>query len=269
MSFSSIDRRYLAWVVVVVTMVASFALGYHDLASRPLSQDEAASLRFSLAPAYSGIMGDGGNMAFYYLLLRGVVHVFGTSLAAVRLPSVVAGVVTVPVVFLVGKRLRGDRAGVVAALLFAVSLPLVYWQQTARAYTLGTLLVAVSTLAFLAMLDSTGRLPAYAYFLSTLLACYTLLFAALVVVAQLLSLLAWRARPLPTRRLAVALGAIAAGCIPLLVTAGNAGTAQIAWIPRPGPGALRLTGLSLMSASAADGTSAATLVAPCSGTSRS
>ena len=247
------DQRTIAWAIVVAAMVLSFALGFHALASRPLSEDEAASVSYAMAGHFSGIKSDGGNMLVYYLMLKAVIEVFGVTLTSIRMPSVLFGVATVPLVYLIGRRLASIRVGVFASVLFAVSLPIVFWQQNARAYTMGTMLVAASTLAFIAMLESDGNLPSYAYFLATVTACYTLFFAALAVLAQLLSLSMRKPGRIPVRRLSIAVGASLLCCVPLVLLARNRGTTGIAWVPRPGGHSLRVTGLVLMSAGSANG----------------
>ena len=60
--------------------------------------------------------------------------------------SALAGVATVPVVYLVGLELRGRRAGLMAAALAAVNPMLLWYSQEARAYSLLALLCAVSLL---------------------------------------------------------------------------------------------------------------------------
>ena len=225
----SSDQRVLARAIVLGAMALSFALGFHALTSRPLSEDEASSLRFAMARGYSGISGDGGNMLLYYLMLRIVVEIFGVTQMAIRLPSILFGVATVPVVYLIGRRLAGIRVGVFASVLSAVSLPVVFWQQNARAYTMGTLLVAISTLAFIAMLESDRNLPAYFYFLATIAACWTLFFAALVVLAQVLSLFMRKPGPIPVRRLSTTVCASLLCCVPLVFLAHTRGTSGIFW----------------------------------------
>jgi mannosyltransferase len=252
----SIDHHALAWAVVLAAMGLSFALGVHALSGRPLSEDEASSLRFATASQYSGIRADGGNMLLYYVMLRFVVEVFGDTLTAVRLPSVLFGVATVPVVYLIGRRLASIRVGVFAALLFAVNLPVVFWQQNARAYTMGTLLVAISTLAFIAMLESDGKVPSCIYVVATVTACYTLLFAGFAVLAQLLSLLVRKPGRIPMKRLLVTVGASLLCCAPLVFFAHSRGTGGVAWVPRPDADSLRVTGLVLMSAGSANGPTA-------------
>lgn len=249
-----LGRRHGVWLLVALVTGVSLALALHGLTARPLSEDEAASRSLALAAGGSGVTADGGNMTLYYIILRAVLIDISPSVLAMRLISVLAGALTVPVVYLIGKRLASTRVGLAAAALSAFSLPMVFWQQNARAYALGTLLSAASTLAFLAMVESKGRLASCAYFLATVLACYTLIFAALVVAAQLLSLVAYEARDkLPVKRVTWTVATTFVFCLPLLALAVRNGTGQISWIPRPGTAGAGHTILALMSASSADG----------------
>ena len=60
--------------------------------------------------------------------------------------SALAGVATIPVAYLVGRELRGARAGVIAAALVAVNPMLLWYSQEARAYALLGFFCALSLL---------------------------------------------------------------------------------------------------------------------------
>jgi mannosyltransferase len=248
-----IDPRLVTAMVVLVAMGLSLALGLHDLAGRPLSQDEASSFTDALAPDYSRLTALGGDFIVYFLLLRGVVDLFGSSLIAVRLPSVLAGVAVIPIVFLIGNRLGGQRVGRFACLLSAISLPAVFWQQNARAYSLGALLVAGSMLAFLVMIETPSPIARYAYVGVTIIACYTLSMACLVLPAQMFALALGTPRRAHWRTTVPPIGVVVLGCIPLALLSHHVGSAPISWIPRPTPGSLVMTARMLVSAADANG----------------
>ena len=67
----------------------------------------------------------------------------------VRLPSLVAGTATIPLVYLVGARTVGRAAGLIAAAIMALSPFMIYYSGEARAYALMIALVTASTLALL------------------------------------------------------------------------------------------------------------------------
>jgi Dolichyl-phosphate-mannose-protein mannosyltransferase len=69
-----------------------------------------------------------------------------------KAPSVIAGTLTVPVVYAIGARTVGRGAGLIAGGLFAISPYAVFYGSEARAYALTGLFVALSTLLLLVAL---------------------------------------------------------------------------------------------------------------------
>lgn len=80
----------------------------------------------------------------YYLLLKIWTDIFGYSEVSLRLPSVIAGVVTVYFVFKIGERLFDRHTGLAAALFMAINPLAIYYSQEARMYSLETLAVVVA-----------------------------------------------------------------------------------------------------------------------------
>lgn len=73
---------------------------------------------------------------------------FGYSEVAVRIPSVIFGVLTVYVTYLIGKKLVSKNLGLLAALLLSINPLHIYYSQEARMYALAALVVAVNILIF-------------------------------------------------------------------------------------------------------------------------
>jgi mannosyltransferase len=74
-----------------------------------------------------------------------------------RLPSLLAGVATVPLVYVLGARTVGRNAALAGAGLFALSPFAIFYATEARAYALMTLLAVLSTLTLLRAIDSNER----------------------------------------------------------------------------------------------------------------
>ncbi|HEX3830898.1 MAG TPA: glycosyltransferase family 39 protein [Solirubrobacteraceae bacterium] len=215
-------------------------LGLIAIGSRNLGFDEGATVAIVSqhgSALGSAIARDGGNMAAYYLLMHVLVGWFGTGLTVLRLPSVVSLVVIVALIGAIGRRLFDRRVALIAGLLCAVNLPLVYWAQTARAYAPMMAFVCAGLLAFLVLADesesvSRRRWAGAAYVVAMALATYCGFMAVLVVPVQLLALVLGRQLP-GLRRLAWALVALAVCCVPLAILAVRRGSAQLFWVPRP------------------------------------
>jgi mannosyltransferase len=151
----------------------------------------------------------------YYVLAWVWERVFGWHEAGLRSLSALFGVATVPAAFLAARESFGERAGLVAAALFAVNPYFVWYSQEARAYALLVLLCTVSLVFFL-------RGALWRWAAVSALALLTHYFAALLVVPAAAWLL-WRHR---TRAAALA-GAVpvlvAAALLPLAIAQRNAG----------------------------------------------
>ena len=234
--------RHEWWALTAFCAVA-LALTMADLGARSLWVDElhtafvAASRGRSLWDASTF---DGGNMLAYYAFMNLWVHVFGTSPVALRLPSAIAGAGLVPVGYLLGRRSGGMKPGAAAALLLAVSPPLVVWAQQARGYSIAVVGVGLAWLALLRA-RALPSVPRLCLFVALSVACtYELLTASLVVAAGLLWLFFGTSeRRLQLQTLACG-AAYAICCVPLALVVHRSGVSgQVAWVAPPDLGSAR------------------------------
>ena len=173
-------------------------------------------------------------MTAYYLILHLWV-LWGDNEFVVRLLSVVLAVATLPVIYLLGKRLFDEKVGLIAALLLAVNAFHIQYSQEARAYSLVVLLISLSSLYFVRSIDrpSWGNILVYA--VTSTIAVYAHLFAILVLFAQALSLILLVRQPVPWTKLLLGGLAILAGLVPMVMvivtTSEGVGEMAPRWIP--------------------------------------
>ncbi len=117
-------------------------LGLWGLTRVPLWMDEAISLGATNQLGRT-LRDTAGTMGLFYVLLDGWTALAGTSVAALRLPSLVAAMATVATTACVGRRLVGRRAALVGTLVLAASPGLVRYGQEARSYALVALLATL------------------------------------------------------------------------------------------------------------------------------
>ena len=99
--------------------------------------DEIASVvivRMTGNSFWSWVWRSEGNMALYYIMLRPWLH-FGLGEASVRMLSVLPGIASLPMMYLLGTRLFGRRVGLLAALFLTLSTCSVVYSQEARGYS--------------------------------------------------------------------------------------------------------------------------------------
>ncbi len=142
-------RSRAFWIVAGLTALAAL-LRFVTLGVQSYHHDEIVTANRILDGGFAHAMDAVGfsesTPPLYYALAWVWVQATGTGEFGLRSLSAVAGVATVPVVYLLAAELRGRRAGLMAAALAAVNPMLLWYSQEARAYAVLTLLCAVSLL---------------------------------------------------------------------------------------------------------------------------
>jgi 4-amino-4-deoxy-L-arabinose transferase-like glycosyltransferase len=141
--------------------------------------------------------------------------------ATIRLPSVIASVLTVLVIFGVGRRMIGQRAALMGALMLAASLGTLKWGRNARPELLLMLWMTVAMACFWTGMQAAGGAKRAAWLMAGWaamgLANLSKEFVPLFLAWPLLAYLAWRASILrdgrPRLRLAVFLILALAGVV--------------------------------------------------------
>ena len=220
-------------LILAAIIVVGAAVRFHMLGARSLWIDEAASVRFATVSWMSflhTIWDYQANMSLYYFLLRGWIHL-GDSEFMVRSLSVLLGVLTIPAIYFLGKRLFDRATGLTAAALLSLHSFHVHWSQETRAYTLLTFLLVLATWFFLSAMESGRKRDWIAFSVTSALCIYAHVFAALVLLAHALCIIF----PGPYRvdRRMVAGAAVLFGflCFPMAVFVLLRHSDQIAWIP--------------------------------------
>jgi len=159
-------RRWVAarsrafWIVAGLTLGAA-ALRFATLDVQSYHHDEVVTasriLREDFWHAMDAVGFSESAPPLYYALAWVWTQLTGTGEYGLRSLSALAGVATVPVAYLLGRALRGCRAGITVAALVAVNPMMLWYSQEARAYALLVLLCAASALFFVRALDGGRR----------------------------------------------------------------------------------------------------------------
>ncbi len=221
-------------LAVVVELVLGAVLGSLFLGTHGLFLDESVSASLATAPWHrfaNVVTHREANMALYYLLLRGWV-VFGHSEIALRSLSVIIAVGSLWVLIVLARRLFGRRAALLAGLLFAVNPLFVQFAQDARGYSLALLFVSASCYFFVRGVqqdDPPLRFCWTAFTVTTALAAYCNFWAALVPVAQALSLAFLPQGRIPWRRVVSSAVALVLLLVPLALLIQSTDSAGVNW----------------------------------------
>ena len=150
------DQIWRARLFLVVLFVLAAVLRVAGLTSQSLWADEGNSVRLTERPLSLVIDAARADVhpPGYYLVLWSWARLFGQGEAAVRALSVVIGVLLVGLVYLLGRRFAGLRAGWFAAFCAAVSPFQIQYAQEVRMYILVAFLGACAAYAFLRWLEA-------------------------------------------------------------------------------------------------------------------
>jgi mannosyltransferase len=190
------DKRSLGiFLALAAVMVLAGILRLYGLEIQSLRFDELATWRFaSMSPprilATTGSNGSDPHPPGYYLFMHYWMGLAGDAEWALRLPSAVAGVLSVLVTFLLGRRLYSAREGLIAALLMAVLWAPMFYSQEARSYSFLALAAALSGyfwFGIIKKLEEDGKIPFWdsaGYVLSAVAACYLHYIGAYLILLQ-------------------------------------------------------------------------------------
>ena len=221
--------------MVSLTVVAAL-LRLHLLSARSLWIDEAASVNFATQDWWSFLRllwEYQGNMTLYYFLLRAWVHL-GESESLVRSLSVLFGVATVPAIYALGARMFNRATGLTAAALLTVHSFHIQWSQEARAYSLLTFLLVLTTYFFVRAINSPQAKRYWAAFtVSAALCVYAHIFAMLVLPSYALALVFSRPYTVKLRTIAAAGAGFTFLIFPMSAFVLLRHSGQINWVPRP------------------------------------
>ncbi|MCW3025403.1 MAG: rane protein-like protein [Solirubrobacterales bacterium] len=224
------------WPLAALTLLAA-ALRLSTLGLQSFWFDEAFTpvhvLHSSLSATLRAVGRTENSPPLWYLLEWVDWRVLGDGEVALRLPSALAGIATVPVAWMIGRELAGRRAAILAAALVAVNPLLVWYSQEARVYGLFVLMAALAMLCFLrAEREPTrGNLAAFAATAS--LALLTHYFAVFLLIGMALWLVLApgpaRARRRPVLAALAVPAIVGLALLPLIAKQGGHGTQ---WIGR-------------------------------------
>ena len=191
------ERSRAFWLDAGLTALAAL-LRFLTLGDQSYHHDEIVTASRVLGGSFGHAMDAVGfsesTPPLYYALAWFWTQAFGTTEWGLRSLSALAGVATVPVVYLLAAELRGRRAGLLAAALAAVNPMLLWYSQEARAYALLALLCAISLLYCVRAARYGQRRDLVGWGVASALALATHYFALFLLVGEVVVLARRRGR---------------------------------------------------------------------------
>ena len=230
-------RRSLPWFDIVAVLVLGAAAGmlvFYKLTAKNLAADEATSFfiaQLDWGRLWQSLATSEANASAFYVSLHYWLT-FGESEFVIRVLPAVFGLATVPVLYLVGARLFGRLAGIAAGALLAANAFFVEQAQDLRGYSMSAFFVTLASWLFLRAVEKPTWPRWAAYAAAGTLGLYSHFFAALVLLAHLVSLLFLKWKDVPLKH--VLAGYVSIGVLggPLAYFIAFNDVGQVDWIPR-------------------------------------
>jgi hypothetical protein len=180
--------RHTALLVLGGLIIVGLALRL--AVPRGIWLDEAISIhqaRLSLHDLFRNLYYGDRQPPLYHLTLWLTIRVFGHSEFAVRLPSLIAGTLLIPVLYELGRELYDRRTGLIAAAFASVSPLLIWYSQEVRMYEFAALFGLLALLTQLRVIRKPSIGNWAAYILATAALLWSHYFGLLLILVQQLA----------------------------------------------------------------------------------
>jgi len=174
--------------LIIILLIGAF-LRIYKLNQRPLYGDELMSLKWS-SMSFSQYMSTGAlkgdEKPLYYIFLRFWRVFILDNVISMRMISVVAGILSILMLFFFAKRIVGVNVAILSSFFMAISPFHVYYSQEIRMYVLEALFVLISFYLFTNIFhkERVSKLLLVAYVLSSSVAIHFHITAFLGLIVQ-------------------------------------------------------------------------------------
>lgn len=184
-TFTTIRRE---WAILLI-LLAAFILRIWGLTTQSLWLDELHNMNeadpsLPWSELFEALRCCDQHPPLYFIIERLAFTFFGHTEFVARSISVIAGTVSVWVMFLLGKEVYNKKLGYITALLTCVNYYNIFYSQEARGYSFLFLFAAWSFLYFIRLIKSPVRKNAILYVVFTLLMMYSHYFGLFAAISQ-------------------------------------------------------------------------------------
>lgn len=232
--------------ILISIILLSIALRFYHVDYQSLWLDEIHTViesnpSLSLPETFEALYASDPHPPLYFLFIKGLFSLFGSSSLVARGFSALLGVLGVWAIYLLGKELYGKKTGLYAALLLSVNYFHIFYSQDARPYPLLFLTTTISFFFLVKFIRTPSVKSALLYGAFAGVMLYTHLFSLFVLFSQcviLLYFVCWPYKEITTRKkffLYCLLAGVITGVmyIPCLKTLLIASQRTSMWIPAP------------------------------------
>ena len=177
------------WLLIIFAFAVFFRV--FNISHTSLWTDELATYWAATAPTVGEtidrVATTQGQSPLYFLLERFILDILPANEFSVRLLSLVASLISVYLMYSLGKLIFNDeKKALFASLLFAIHEVPIYYAQEARAYSLGIMFALLAQIYFLKLFKRKSSADFILYMVFSILTFYShYIFASILIVQNL------------------------------------------------------------------------------------
>ena len=206
----------LTTILVVAAMLRFYHIDFQSIWLDELITMKECNPKLSFDESYGMMSIMENNPLLYYYSVKLFSTIFGHTTFVVRMFSAVIGLLSVFGIYLLGKEIKNEKTGLIAALLLTINHFHLWYSQEARAYGLLTLLTIVSFYRLVIFLKKSTYKNAIFYGIFAALMINTHFFGLFVLVSQAIILLVFLFDAEKKHRINFLLKSAIAGAITLI-----------------------------------------------------
>ncbi len=184
-------RKYYLQIFILLLVLLGIELRV-AVSNVPMWYDEGHSILIAIKNFPFGIDNflytkDFQHTPFYFYFLHFWLKIFGTNEILLRMSSAIFGIATIPLTYIVGKKLYNKNVGIISALLVTVSPLLVYYSIEIRMYAAVTFLAVLSMNYLLDYEENPNKKTLAKLLLANTLIPYLLIGGIVFYIGQIIS----------------------------------------------------------------------------------
>lgn len=183
-------RNYILIGIILLSVVLRFyKIDYQSLWLDEIHTVNESDPSFTLSETFESLYASDPHPPLYFLFVKALFSLFGSSSLVLRCFSAFLGVVSVWAIYLLGKEIYGKKTGLYAALLLCVNYFHIYYSQDGRPYPLLFLTTTISFYFLIRFIRTPSLKTALWYGIFAGVMLYTHLFSLFVLFSQYVILL--------------------------------------------------------------------------------
>ncbi len=177
------EHKTLVWIVAI--MFLALALRIYDLGTKSYWVDEIFTILEGKQTIYQ-ILSSGrlDQPPAYYLPFHLWMQIFGAAEASTRAFSLLAGISSVVLIFLIGRELFGETVGLLSSFLLAISGFQIIYSQETRFYSFFEFTVLLSFFFMILALKTHKKIYIILYVVVSILMLYSHTIGVFILIAQ-------------------------------------------------------------------------------------